>query len=534
MFFLQDTKKQVELDFIFDKIDVITPFGVKEKRKMDVYKADQESALNLYFDKLEKLIECLRKYPDSYKKLCMLFSHFKEIELTVERIKTKEVLSVSELFEIKYFAMILKLVSELSEKEEFLVKFDRLKYVEELLDPDKTGVNTFYIYDNYSKKLAHIRHQLKELQTEIKREKKKKREALSKELSIKIKPNDEIYVQKHRKNLIEKLKEYKDIVYVSEASMHVKYKLRADVIELEEKIDSLKLEEEKEEYEIRRKLSLKLFDYIDDIIKSISDVAAFDLLLAKAYFADKYNMTRPIIGSGLKIEEGIHLKVEEKLKEEHLEYMPISVKLDHGIACITGANMGGKTICLKLIAQMQLMAQYAMFVPCKSFEFELLNFVFLSSQDAQSVDKGLSTFGAEMVNISEVINVSDNNGLILIDELARGTNPKEGFAISKAIINYLKSKSSISVVTTHFDGLADDEDITHLQVRGLSEVDFDHFKIDRNKFHLEALHNLMDYRLKVIEGPEEVPKDAINISKVIGVDENILKDARRILESREE
>lgn len=72
-----------------------------------------------------------------------------------------------------------------------------------------------------------------------------------------------------------------------------------------------------------------------------------------------------------------------------------------------------------------------------------------------------------MVEISKVLKIADQRGLILIDELARGTNPKEGFALSKAIINYLKHKPSIVLLTTHLDGLADDEGILHLQVRAL-------------------------------------------------------------------
>jgi DNA mismatch repair ATPase MutS len=180
---------------------------------------------------------------------------------------------------------------------------------------------------------------------------------------------------------------------------------------------------------------------------------------------------------------------------------------------------------------MQMMAQYGLFVPCEHFEFEPANFIFLSSQDAQSIDKGLSTFGAEMVNVSEVLKREDR-GLILIDELARGTNPKEGFALSKAIVNYLKKKESVSVITTHFDGLGDAEDVLHLQVRGLSDVNFEDLKINL-EHNLEKLHQLMDYRLRVVHSKESVPKDALKISKLMGVNETILEDAKSILNEEE-
>ena len=100
--------------------------------------------------------------------------------------------------------------------------------------------------------------------------------------------------------------------------------------------------------------------------------------------------------------------------------------------------------------------------------------------------------------------------MVLIDELARGTNPKEGFAISKGIIKYLIKKPCISLITTHFDGLVE-EGIKHLQVKGLRNVDYD--KIGQP----EIISEYMDYTIIEIEEESQVPKDAINISRLIGI-----------------
>ncbi len=102
--------------------------------------------------------------------------------------------------------------------------------------------------------------------------------------------------------------------------------------------------------------------------------------------------------------------------------------------------MGGKTVTLRLVGMLSAMAQMGLYVPAEAMEFSMRDFIFISMGDAQDADMGLSTFGAEIVKISDVVERADKDGLILIDELARGTNPKEGYAISKAIINYLKSK----------------------------------------------------------------------------------------------
>lgn len=523
------------------KIKVQTPFGQKKKKEMTLYKADDLSALSIHYDRLEVILNHVTKQPVIFKKIREIFNHFKSLDLTLDRVCALEPLTVTELFEIKNFAIQLKHLSELIQKnhlEDEAFAVYSLDALEAVLDPDHLGINSFYLYDSYSTKLKVIRTELKVLETAILSDKKAKRLQLSTELGLKIRPNDELMVEKHKEDLIVELELNDELVYVSDTLMHRTFRIKpqeSTQIKLQ-RISDLKAEETEEEYEIRVELTKKINNMIEDIWCNIEGIAYLDLMIAKAYFAHAFKMTRPVLSghTTLEIEEGIHLKVKEHLDGEHLEFMPITVNLSHGMSCITGANMGGKTICLRLIGQMQTMAQYGLFVPCKKFVFKPMNFIFLSSQDAQSIDKGLSTFGAEMVNVAEVLPKAIDKGLILVDELARGTNPKEGFAISKAIINYLKTKPSISVITTHFDGLADEKDVLHLQVKGLSEVDFEDLEINIQSGSLEVIHQLMDYRLKIIDTPEAVPKDAIKISKMMGIQEEILEDAKNILEHKED
>jgi DNA mismatch repair ATPase MutS len=193
--------------------------------------------------------------------------------------------------------------------------------------------------------------------------------------------------------------------------------------------------------------------------------------------------------------------------------------------------MGGKTVTLKMIGILVWLSQMGLFVPAEKMSLSLRGFIFVSIGDEQDVDLGLSTFGAEIIKVTKAVELSEKTGLVLIDELARGTNPKEGYAISKALISRLKTKSSMTVITTHFDGLADDDDVKHLQVCGLQGVDFTKLKdeIDNPSIGMDILHEHMDYRLKEIHSPEEVPKDAVRIAKLMGLDADILEDARSIL-----
>lgn len=134
--------------------------------------------------------------------------------------------------------------------------------------------------------------------------------------------------------------------------------------------------------------------------------------------------------------------------------------------------------------------------------------------------------------MKEIIDRADERGLILVDELARGTNPMEGYAISKAILSYLKDKESITVITTHFDGLTEDHKIKHLQVKGLSEVDIRGLseEITRDKAGIEQVHQYMDYRLVEVQGRNRVPRDAIKVARLMGLQEEILLHAQDYLD----
>jgi len=127
--------------------------------------------------------------------------------------------------------------------------------------------------------------------------------------------------------------------------------------------------------------------------------------------------------------------------------------------------------------------------------------------------------------------MAQNKGIILIDELARGTNPKEGYAISKAIIDYLKTRETSTIITTHFDGLTDDKEIKHLQVKGISEESYKEISenLKEESKGIETIHLYMDYRLEEVSSKKEVPKDGIKIAYLMGLDEEILKSAERIL-----
>ncbi len=283
----------------------------------------------------------------------------------------------------------------------------------------------------------------------------------------------------------------------------------------------------------------ELKKYVPKLREQAKRVGILDLALAKIAFFKAFQCVRPSIisdSSNILIQEGRYLPTELQLERNHRTYTPVSIELDNGVTCITGANMGGKTITLKMVGLILWMAHMALFVPVESAKISLREFLMVSIGDDQDADLGLSTFGAEIVNVAKSIDASSGKGVILIDELARGTNPKEGYALSMSIVETLKNKPTMTLITTHFDGLADQENVKHLQVVGLENVDFDNLKhdIEGKPKYMDRLNELMDYRLKEIHTTQDVPKDAVHIAQLMGLDIETLDRAIIILDSLQE
>lgn len=534
----KDTKKTLEFQNILNKINPITSYGIRSKSEMKNYKLGEEENLRQELDIIEAYIPYMRD-EEIRKDMDKTLSHIKDLNESFKKAKEGGILTEVELFEIKEFLFILRDLKKLI-KSYNLPTFERTKVIpikslENLLDPENTQILSFYIYDNFSLELSHIRTEKRNTINKIRREKANLKEKVENDLEIKLRLDNSIIVSKDKGEIIEKLRDYPHITYESETYISIGYILRPneEILLYEEKLNLLRQKEEEEELKIRKYLSKEIGKKHKEIRKNILNIASLDLILAKAKYAIEINGVRPNIIDKhlLNIQDGRHPIVEEFLKKKSINFTPISISLNKGVTCITGANMGGKTISLKLIGLLSVMAQYGLFVPAKSMDYGLNQFIKSSIGDAQSIESSLSTFGGEIERVQGAISNSDKSGLILIDELARGTNPKEGYAISKAIVNYLKEKSSISLLTTHYESISNEEDLEHFQVVGLSNVDILDLVEDLDTDEkLNIINKYMDYRLKKVNKDTAVPKDALNIARLMGLDREIVDMAEVYLE----
>ncbi|WP_069650524.1 MutS-related protein [Caloranaerobacter ferrireducens] len=540
-FLLDDeTKKIIGFNYVINQIKVITPFGCQLKEKLKPYMPGEEDILRDELDKVETLINLIRNNGKEFIRIKGLLEHFKDLSNSVKNTVKGNTLTLVELFEIKNFVFLLKKLNEEILKLNFDIPSDmrirRIEKLERLLDPRNEGIMTFYIYEEYSDRLKEIRENKKKLKESIKCEKRKIRGKIKKDLKLNVNLKGEVTVLKDDTELIEKIEKYPFLTYSSETYMNIKYVIKSTPVidSLEKELDNVKRMEEEEEFKVRKELSKEIGGFSDALLSNMNAIGKLDLTIAKAYMAIDIDGVKPKIKNehSINIIDGRHIEVEDFLKEKGKSFTPISIKLSEGVTCITGANMGGKTVTLKLIALLSVMAQYGLFIPCRGMELGLNGFIHVSIGDLQSVDRGLSTFGGEISKLKVALNRKDNRGLILLDELARGTNPEEGYAISKAIVNFLKDSKSITVITTHYDNVANSDDVVHLQVIGLANVNYDELKqrLLKDKIDgIEVVSQYMDYRLKRVTNKSQVPRDAINIARLMGLDEEILKNAEEIL-----
>lgn len=534
-------ERSIDLDYILEKIQVNTPYGKNYKEKLKPFIRGEEKQLEDELNKVEKFVALINEKRFSFINLKNIFTHIKDLKQSMSRCIEGYVLTEVELFEVKNFVILLEEIKKEMDKISFWstedMEVERIYELEKLFDPRGEGLKTFYIYDEYSDELSNIRKEKRAIEKRIKKEKNSLRENIQKNLGIKINANGTLMISKADIDIINKIEQHSSLTYNSETYMNIKYSIKStDIVDyLEKEMDNYKNREENEEFKIRNELSKEVAKFSRELFRNMEAIGWIDLTIGKAYFAININGVKPDIKKehSIIIEEGRHLKVEEALMEKQQEFTPITAKLKEGVTCITGANMGGKTISLKLVGMLSAMAQYGFFVPCKKMVTGLHGFIHISIGDWQSSDQGLSTFGAEIKGIQEAIKRVDEKGLILIDELARGTNPEEGYAISNAIVNYLKDKECITLITTHYDNVANGEDVTHLQVVGLGDVDYEKLKkeLKYNKnYGIDVVTQYMDYRLKEVNHSSEVPRDAINIARLMGLEEEIISYAERKLE----
>ncbi|MBE6026625.1 MAG: DNA mismatch repair protein MutS [Clostridiales bacterium] len=558
------TRHETGLDYITQKLNIETPFGKKVLKDNKPFFPGEEEELREELNRVEALVEYVKSNKRTIELLSEVFMEVKDASRTAERAE-KSVLTALEIYEIKSLLLLMEKYVKLLQSEEtssfehsnhcclpgqekegtetvggnIIPERYHLRDMTDLLDaldPRGDRINTFYIYDEFSPKLGEIRKAKREIEISIRKEQKVKRDEIHKQYGIMLTPKFDIVISKSHPDF-EKLKEIEALEMTDQDYMSATFVLKPNdrVFELQREIDKLAVDMEEEEERICAMLSKKIAARKEDLFYNCERIGEFDFALAKAKYAIKHDCVKPEIVDEhiIEFEEGRNLQVEDILNSKGKKYCPISIALKDGVTCITGANMGGKTISLKLSGQIPILAQYGFFVPAKSAKIGLSNFMQMLIGDSQSVERGLSSFGSEMEELKEILDNSVDRSLILIDEIASGTNPVEGLALSRALVDYLVDKPYITLFTTHFETVTETDNVVNLQVVGLANCDFTllnrEIQYANRRERINIISKYMDYRLRRVEENKQVPKDALNIAKMLGLSNEIIDRAKNYI-----
>ena len=267
------------------------------------------------------------------------------------------------------------------------------------------------------------------------------------------------------------------------------------------------------EDEIRAELSSKLKSYSEAMTSALNALADVDINIAKSLQMKELGLCFPTISSdNISSYKGIfHPEVKSILEKDKREYQKVDIDYGLNPLIIMGPNMGGKTIVLKTLAMCQYLLQFGFGIPATSADMMIYDEIFCLTTDDQSINKGLSSFAAEMKNIDAVIKASQQNKkiLALIDEPARTTNPTEGTALVSSLVKLLQDRAMSLVIVTHYNIKTYNNKC--LRVKGL-------------------IDGKMNYELvETYEG--EVPHEALNIAETLGIDSQWIEMAKEFYEN---
>lgn len=364
------------------------------------------------------------------------------------------------------------------------------------------------ISDNASTKLYSIRTSKKSLESNIKNKLNQVIRANSKYIM------DPVITIRDGRFVIPVKDEYKSFVkgfiHDTSSSGSTVYIEPMVVFEINNKINSLIIEENKEIERILSELSSLLYPIVYNIEQDVKVISKLDLLNAKAKLAIEMDGNLPILSDNINLINARH----PLISKDKVVPIDIYVGKDFKTLVITGPNTGGKTVSLKTVGLLSIMAQSGLFIPAReNSTVKVFENIFVDIGDEQSIVESLSTFSSHMTNIVKIVENVNNKSLVLVDELGSGTDPIEGAALALSLLEYFHNKGAITVATTHYHEIKN-YCITH-----------DGFENASCEFDIEKLEPT--YHLLIgIPGKS----NAFAISKRLGLKTSILDRANSLVE----
>jgi hypothetical protein len=257
-------------------------------------------------------------------------------------------------------------------------------------------------------------------------------------------------------------------------------------------------------------------------------LGALDRALARVAFAQRWGGCVPELGAGrIAFAEATFAPLADALAARGHHYTPLALDL-RGVAVLTGPNMGGKSAALATAGFLCACAALGVPPPAHRAALPLLEaLICLGGEGPAERARLLSSYAAEVVRARETLAAASPRTLVLVDEFARTTGPREGRALLVAFVEALRARGAFALVATHFDGVARTARVPHLRIAGLREHGLS--AVDANDLDaaLDAINAAMDYHVvPASDGASE--SDALALARLLGLDEAVVARAREL------
>ena len=445
--------KILEYPRITEKLAQEAVTDTAKKQAQDLQPSDNSAQVRLMLSQTRAVANLLRIRGQ------LPIVNFKPLEGSLKRLKVKASLNAEELANILLILTLAKEINDFIEKNEDaeldLSAIDKilqdLQLPAELLSELKHSIDfDGSVLDSASTELARLRHDLAANEEEIKNKMTALTKSASKYLSEGLVTiRDDRYVLPVKQEFKGKLG---GVVHDQSASGQTLFVEPEAVLNLNNRQQSLLAQERKEIRKILKHLSA-LAGEDTECLRKISDaLTELDFLQAKAKLAKKMKATQPQISDNHEVllRQARHPLIDP----EKVVPNDISLGIDFDTMLITGPNTGGKTITLKTLGLIQLMAQSGLFIPTsENSQVGVFDEIYADIGDEQSIEQSLSTFSSHMNDIIYIMKHVNKNTLVLIDEIGAGTDPEEGASLAIAILDELREHGAKIMVTTHYPEL---------------------------------------------------------------------------------
>jgi DNA mismatch repair protein MutS2 len=452
-------------------------------------------------------------------------SYFSDISSLIAKVRPEG--AVLDGQELAGFIPVLEISGDISAQ---IRESDRLPFLGELASaltgfPDllrvlKRSVDSEgNILDSASALLSDLREQIRRLEGRI----RKKLEEMVRDDNIAVFLQDNFVTKRSGRWVIPVRMDAKGqvagVVHDVSKSGETAFMEPLAIIQTANELENLVAEQKAEEIRILRSISSRIRESAGGINAEYSVVVHLDLLNAISALADKLQMEVPQVmdSGGITLRAARHplLLIALRKTGGAREVVPLDVNLggDNTVMVITGSNAGGKTIAIKTVGLLLVMALSGMPVPASSSSvFPLVRRLLVDIGDEQSIESSLSTFSAHVANISKILKTAGLMSLVLIDELGTGTDPDEGAALACAVLKELRESRALVFATTH---LSDIKGYVH-RTEGMLNASME--------FDQKSLSPL--YRLRIGEPGQS---HALETAKRYGLPESIIDSAKAML-----